>query len=193
VKAPERGEEGDELEQRIALAGGLGSLTLREEGPRLWARAELPDDGRGLYKVWLTGRNGRALLGTLVPETGGRLAAERTFTADALRRQGTWPVTGGTAELTFSFHNDGPPAGWTWERPNGEAFRDRCIRSAAAGLDRVLVRREGERWTMACPFAFDREFPLLPLFCFSRLKQWDKGLFCLFSFDADGAPLMPGK
>ena len=57
VKAPERGEEGDELEQRIALAGGLGSLTLREEGPRLWARAELPDDGRGLYKVWLTGRN----------------------------------------------------------------------------------------------------------------------------------------
>ena len=113
VKAPERGEEGDELEQRIALAGGLGSLTLREEGPRLWARAELPDDGRGLYKVWLTGRNGRALLGTLVPESGGRLAAERTFTADALRRQGTWPVTGGTAEHTFSFHNDGPPAGWT--------------------------------------------------------------------------------
>jgi hypothetical protein len=93
----------------------------------------------------------------------------------------------------LSFHNDGPPAGWTWERPNGEAFRDRCIRSAAAGLDRVLVRREGERWTMACPFAFDREFPLLPLFCFSRLKQWDEGLFCLFSFDADGAPLMPGK
>ena len=152
-----------------------------------------PGRAAGRWPGALQGLAARALLGTLVPEPGGRLAAERTFTADALRRQGTWPVTGGTAELTFSFHNDGPPAGWTWERPHGEAFRDRCIRSAAAGLDRVLVRREGERWTMACPFAFDREFPLLPLFCFSRLKQWDEGLFCLFSFDADGAPLMPGK
>lgn len=184
------------MEQRFALEGGRGSLNVREEGPRMVARAELPNDGRGLYKVWLVGRDGQMLLGTLMPDQAGRLSLERTLTADALRRQGVWPVTGGRAELVFAFREEkqqGAEPGWERARVPGILLQDVCIREAAAGLGSVLVHREGEAWTLACPFSFDKEFPLSVLFCFSRLKYLGEGLFCLFSFDKNGFPVVPGS
>lgn len=54
---------------------GGGTLSLEEEGLRVHLRAVCPDDGRGLYKVWVRGRGGSLLLGTLTPENG-RLAPE---------------------------------------------------------------------------------------------------------------------
>lgn len=181
------------MEQRFALEAGRGSLTVREEGPRMAARAELPNDGRGLYKVWLAGQGGQMLLGTLMPDQAGRLSLERTLTVDALRRQGVWPVTGGRAELVFAFREEQQAAevGWEQARVPGIVLQDVCIREAAAGLGRVLLRRDGEGWTLACPFSFDKEFPLSVLFCFSRLKYLGEGLFCLFSFDKNGVPVVP--
>ena len=87
--------------ERFSLDGGRGWLTLREEGGRVRLEAELPDDGRGLYKAWLLGRRGRALAGTFVPE-GGALRLRRVLSLDELRRQGAWPVTGARAELAFA-------------------------------------------------------------------------------------------
>lgn len=56
---------------------GGGTLTLEEEGTGSGCGPSAPDDGRGLYKVWVRGRGGSLLLGTLIPERG-RLALSRT-------------------------------------------------------------------------------------------------------------------
>ena len=37
---------------------GGGTLSLREEGPRVHLEAARPDDGRGLYKAWVRGQQG---------------------------------------------------------------------------------------------------------------------------------------
>ena len=88
----------EELEMR-----GGGVLRLRQEGPRLHIEAERPEDGRGLYKVWLHGdQGGKLLLGTLAPE-GGRLRLRRTLTVSALERAGCWPQLRAAAVLAFSF------------------------------------------------------------------------------------------
>ena len=107
------------MEQRFALDGGVGALSVREEGPRASIAAERPDDGRGLYKAYLRGRGGSVLLGTMTPENG-RLLVRRTFSLDELRRRGAWPVLGGAAELAFSFRGEEtPPQGWVWEEGDG--------------------------------------------------------------------------
>ena len=86
--------------ERFSLDGGRGWLTVREENGRVRAEAQLPDDGRGLYKAWLLAERDRALAGTFVPE-GGALKLRRALSLDELRREGAWPVTGGLAELAF--------------------------------------------------------------------------------------------
>ena len=70
--------------ERFSLDGGRGWLTVREENGRVRAEAQLPDDGRGLYKAWLLGERGRALAGTFVPE-GGALKLRRALSLDELR------------------------------------------------------------------------------------------------------------
>ena len=54
--------------ERFSLAGGQGWLTVEESGGRARCAAELPEDGKGLYKGYLCGTGGRALLGTFLPE-----------------------------------------------------------------------------------------------------------------------------
>ena len=56
--------------ERFSLAGGQGWLTVEESGGRARCAAELPEDGKGLYKGYLCGTGGRALLGTFLPEDG---------------------------------------------------------------------------------------------------------------------------
>ena len=73
--------------ERFSLAGGQGWLTVEESGGRARCAAELPEDGKGLYKGYLCGTGGRALLGTFLPEDG-RLKLRRTLSLDELRRQG---------------------------------------------------------------------------------------------------------
>ncbi|MCI9157167.1 MAG: hypothetical protein HFF44_09585, partial [Lawsonibacter sp.] len=52
------------MEEQMEMRGG-GTLTLRQDGPRVHLEAERPADGRGLYKVWLHGdQGGKLLLGT---------------------------------------------------------------------------------------------------------------------------------
>ncbi len=66
---------------------GGGTLSLEEEGLRVHLRAVCPDDGGGLYKVWVRGRGGSLLLGTLTPENG-RLALSRTLSRSTLGQAG---------------------------------------------------------------------------------------------------------
>ena len=86
------------MEERYALAEGKGRLTVRAAEGRVACEAMLPDDGRGLYKAYLSGPQGRFPLGALLPE-GGTLVLRRTLSVGELERRGVWPPTGGGVEL----------------------------------------------------------------------------------------------
>ena len=94
------------MEKRYPLAEGRGWLSVRQNGLRAECEAELPDDGCGLYKLYLRGAGGSYLLGTPMPE-GGRLRLRRTVTLDTLCRGQAWPPTGAAAELSFAFKPHG--------------------------------------------------------------------------------------
>ena len=182
--------------ERFSLDGGRGWLTLRDEGGRVRLEAELPDDGRGLYKAWLLGRRGRALAGTFVPE-GGALKLRRVLSLDELRRQGAWPVTGARAELAFAAGSSPsggrvpPPEGWRWENhPAGRMGESLLAR--AAGERPALYRREAWGFSLARPFDPGQPFPLTPLFCFAAVEKVGGGWHAVFPFRPGGCPRLPG-
>ena len=73
------------MEGSMEMRGG-GTLTFRQEGPRVRLQVRREADGRGLYKAWLRGDGGGAcLLGTLIPE-GGELQLCRTLSVEELER-----------------------------------------------------------------------------------------------------------
>ena len=179
------------MERQYRLEGG-GSLTVRADGPRAAVEAERPPDGRGLYKAYLRGPSGRALLGTLSPE-GGRLRIRRTLTLDALKRQGAWPPVGGELELAFSFGGEGIPAGWRRVDPGWLSFGEEALRAMAVRAGSALCREEGEGFTLAWPFSCTRPFPLPALFCLARGAELEGERHVLFHFGREGWPGLPGR
>ena len=181
--------------ERFSLDGGRGWLTVREENGRVRAEAQLPDDGRGLYKAWLLGERGRALAGTFVPE-GGALKLRRALSLDELRREGAWPVTGGLAELAFPAggrpggERPAPPPGWRREACPGGRMGEPLL-ARAAGEGPALYRREAEGFALAWPFAPGRPFPLTPLFCFASVERLGEGWYAVFPFRPGGCPRPP--
>ena len=143
------------MEERYALAEGKGRLTVRAAEGRVACEAMLPDDGRGLYKAYLSGPQGRFPLGALLPE-GGTLVLRRTLSVGELERRGVWPPTGGGVELAYPAqrHPAAPPAPPGWVR---EAQPGRRMGGDAAG---ALCRRGGRR--PAAPGG-GRIFPGAPL------------------------------
>ncbi len=183
------------METRLVLDGVGGSLTVREEGPRAVLEAARPDDGRGLYKVWLRGGRGDLLLGTLMPE-GGRLHLCRTLPVKELERLGLWPVERAESRLAFSFERppgreQGPPPGWSWERDPARLLGDALLRRSAGALRGTALRREGQGFALAARWAADREFPLTPLFCFAHLEELAGERWAVFHFSGRGCPVFP--
>ena len=174
------------MEGRFPLAEGRGWLAVREEKGRVKCTAQLPNDGKGLYKCWLTGPGGMALLGTFVPQ-GNSLGLERTLSVDELKRQGAWPPEGGQAVLAFSFGREQPlPRGWVREHAPGRLLGEPLLAQAAGGP--ALVRREAEGFSLAYPYRPDRPFPLTPLFCFARLEELEGRAYLRFPFKPGGCP-----
>lgn len=183
------------METRLALEREGGRLAVRQEGARAVLEAERQDDGRGLYKVWLTGRGRELLLGTLMPE-GGRLRLLRTLPIGELERQGLWPVERAESRLAFSFSGAGqpaPPPGWSWERDGARLLGDPLLRAAAGRLRRALFRREGEGFALAAPWRSGEEFPLTPLFCFAHPAELAGERWAVFHFSRRGCPVFPER
>lgn len=171
---------------KIPLAGG-GQLFIREENGLVCFEAVRPDDGRGLYKVWLRGGAGRMLLGTLVPEGGGLRLCRRVSKA-TLERGGCWPVSGGECVMAFAFEKEA--GGWRQENCPERLFKDESLRHMVAGRG-VLLRRETDGFCLGVRFDPGRPFPFAPLFCLARVEQVQGTLHALFCFDRDGNPLVP--
>ncbi|MFQ7853806.1 MAG: hypothetical protein ACLRIS_00335 [Flavonifractor plautii] len=174
--------------ERFSLAGGQGWLTVEESGGRARCAAELPEDGKGLYKGYLCGTGGRALLGTFLPEDG-RLKLRRTLSLDELRRQGAWPPTGARAELAFSAGSPGgphSPEGWHWEEAPARRMGNPCWPGRLAGAGAVPAGTGG--FSLAFPYAETRAFPLTPLFCFARVERMNGEFYAVFPFGPAAVP-----
>jgi len=164
----------------MQLTGG-GTLTLWEDGELVHLQVCRPDDRRGLYKVWVHGRQGRLLLGTLVPE-GGALRLYRRLTRNQLERDRCWPVTGGETVLAFSFGQDS----WVREEHPERLVKDLVLRQVLKG-QAMLLRRQESGFRLSASFDTARPFPLTPLFCLSKVK----GGYVIFFFDREGNPVVP--
>ena len=79
------------MERRFSLADERGWLTVAETGDRVVCAAQLPADGRGLYKCWLSGSEGKALVAKEGAEADRQIAindagiqnSDRVSTANA--------------------------------------------------------------------------------------------------------------
>ena len=169
---------------------GGGTLSLEEEGLRVHLRAVCPDDGRGLYKVWVRGRGGSLLLGTLTPENG-RLALSRTLSRSTLGQAGCWPVTGGNTVLVFPFteqSEEGEP--WRPEPDPARLCRDPLLRALLRGRT-GFSGQEGEARLLAAPFSDQKEFPLPVLFCLAQVEERAGRRWLVWRFDRAGNPVVP--
>ena len=181
--------EGQAVVEKIMLEGG-GTLSLREDGPRVHTEARRQNDGQGLYKVWLRGGGkGRLLLGTLVPE-GGELVLSRTLSRRTLEDAGCWPVAGGRAVMAYPFTEESAGE-WYWEEEPWKLVSDPVLVQAARSWGPMLVQRGGEEVRLAASFRGGGQFPLVPLFCFGTVGQIRGREYVIFLFDRQGTPKMP--
>lgn len=177
------------MERQYTLEGG-GSLTVQADGLRAVLTAERAADSRGLYKAYLRGPTGRALLGTLAPENG-QLRIRRTLTLDALERQGAWPPVGGELVLAFAFGGEKAPDGWCWMDPERLTFGEEALLAMAVRQGRMLFRRVDGGFQLAYPFSCARPFPLPGLFCLARPVALERERHVCFCFDRKGWPIVP--
>ena len=173
------------LEQWEIRLGGGGKLYLWEEGQLVQLRAFRPDDGRGLYKVWVRGAGGRLLLGTLVPEGKG-LGLQRRISRGQLERAGCWPVVGGETVLAFAFVQNG----WQWEKNPEYLVKDVVLSQVLKGKSVRIKRRQGG-FSLAAIFDTGRPFPVVPLFCLSVIERVEGDRCAVFFFDREGDPVPP--
>ena len=166
----------------VELDGG-GRLCIEEAGGFVCCEVTRPNDGRGIYKVWLDGNGDGFLLGTLVPE-GDALCLRRRVSRDSLVRAGCWPVGSGRCVLTFPFRR----SGWVRE-PTERRMTDPVLRQAARGLSALIWVQDGG-FRLAVPFECTCPFPLVPAFCFARVERVEGRLHAVFCFDGQGRPQM---
>lgn len=173
----------------MEMRGG-GVLNVGQEGPRVHLRAERPDDGGGLYKVWLRGeRGGKLLLGTLAPE-GGVLRLHRVLSVGELDRAGCWPGFRGETVLAFPFskQNDGK---WYCEQEPARLLDDGLLRQQAR--EPMLCRRGGEGFWLAAPFRTNQRVALEGIICLAKMERWPSGPHLVWSFDSAGRPKIPHR
>ncbi len=171
------------MSERISMVGG-GVLSVRQEGLRAHMEAERPEDGRGLYKVWLHGdHGGKFLLGTLVPE-GEVLHLRRTLSVGVLEQAGCWPQFRAEAALAFSFKERN--GDWYCEQHPERLVADPVLKAQLSGA--MLCRRERDGFSLSAPFRTDRPIRLPALFCLSRVERREGGTHLVWSFDRNGTP-----
>lgn len=170
------------MEQRWKLSGG-GELYSREAEERVVLRAESPDDGRGLYKVWLLGAGeGELLLGTLAPEQG-RLTLSRVMGRSELERAGCWPICGGRRVLVFPFEQSGR---WVPFRTGLADTRDPVLAKCLTGGEGLSFRTWGSGFQLAQRWPPQGPLVLAPMACMAQADE--EGL--VWTFDGRGWPVL---
>lgn len=165
----------------------FGVVTVRQEGEQILCQAIGPLEGHGLYKAWLCGSGGKALLGTLIPEGGG-LRLRRTLPLSQLKAQGIWPPTGAEMAQSYPYARSATPPGWQWTDCPGHLLGERSLSRSLQGMSRALLRRTGERFYLAFPCRPEEPFPIPSLFCLASVERLGEGLHYVFCFSRRGRP-----
>lgn len=171
------------MEWRFEGPGGM--VTVSQEGGSALCRASRMKSDDSIYKAWLLGEQGRALLGTLIPE-GECLRLRRTIPVAQLERQGAWPPL--RSEIVRMGEDRPPPAPWRWEHHPGARLGDPLLARCLEGVERALICEEGDGLRLALPLLPDQPFPLPPLFCLGRVERLEDAFWVAFSFDREGHP-----
>ncbi len=161
---------------------------MRQEGEKAICQAIGRPDNEGLYKAWLCGETGRALLGTLIPE-GGALRLRRSVSIASLKEKGAWPPVGAEIVMAYPFAPEEPPSEqWSWTDCPCRMFEDRLISHALRGLNRALVKRDADGFFLAAPYAPNCPFPIPPLFCLGWMERLGGRWYVVFRFSRQGVP-----
>ena len=173
------------MEQILNMQGG-GTLTLHREGNQIHMEARRPEDGQGLYKVWLANRRGgRLLLGTLAPEGDG-LSLRRTLSISELERAGCWPLEEAQAPLAFPFAG---PGRWYCEPRPWTLVSDPVLKGQ---LRRPMLCSRGEDgFSLAAPLDPAAPVPLNALFCLARPERVEGRPHLVWTFSPEGRPRLP--
>ena len=168
--------------------GPNGAVTVRKEEERAVCQAIRTTDGGGLYKAWLYGASGKALLGTLIPE-GGALRLRRVLEIAALERQGAWPPTGAEVVLAYPFAPEVPlPSDWCWTDCPQRLIEDAVVSRCLHGVRRALLKRDMDGFFLAFPWSRHEAFPIPPLFCLSHIEMISGRRYVVFRFSRQGCP-----
>lgn len=165
-----------------------GAVTVRQDGGRAICQAISRAGESGIYKAWLQGEGGRALLGTLIPE-GGALRLHRSMEIRQLMSQGVWPPTGANIDMAYAFTPEAqPPHGWSWTNCPGQLMEERVLREVLRSTRRGLLCRDLEGFCLAFPYSARQPFPIPPLFCLSQLERLEGDWYTVFRFSRQGRP-----
>ncbi|MCD7945006.1 MAG: hypothetical protein LUF81_00055 [Clostridiales bacterium] len=148
------------------VSGGVcvGRAEYEESQLHLWFRCRLP--GRQeVCKLWLVGNGRRLLLGTPAPQGDG-LYLERSLTHSSLKEAGVYPPERVELEMTQAGPDSERLQSSLPIRPS-----DPVIAAALAAERPGQWQRVGDRWQVAYPWQLGQPMPLLPLFCFARVRQ----------------------
>lgn len=165
-----------------------GGVTVHQEGDRALCQAIGCPEGEGLYKAWLVGKEGRALLGTLIPE-GGALRLRRNVPISVLKEKGAWPPAGAEIVMAYPFAPEAPPsAQWRWQDCPCRLFADPFLSHALREINRALIKRDMDGFFLAVPYASNCPFPIPALFCLGRLERMGGRWYAVFRFSRQGVP-----
>ena len=155
-----------------------GEVRVREDG---CVTAECGRREDGLYRAYLTGTSGRALIGVLEPH-GASLRASRRFSRGELASLGT--LRGGQAVCSFLFDET------DWQRITPpHFFAEARLERERAACSGALFRREGKRRFLALPYSPDAPFPIPELFCLARMRTVHGRCCAVYCVDAAGNPI----
>ena len=160
-----------------------GELTLNKENlyTRFHVRCCLP--GGGLWCVWAVGEKGELRLGVLEPcgdraEICRRFSEQMTQPVGALLRGELRPVIKREESRWKGVSEMAHQTPWLQQLRN------------CAG---VMVCMDKRRYSLAVPYAQDRPFPLLSLFCFADIQCISGKRYAVFAFDERNQPVFPEK
>lgn len=149
-------------------------------------RCARPD--AGLYKAYLSGSEGQALLGTPIPE-GNCLMLNRTLTHHAMKTAGVFPPL--RCELVLYSVNgttSSAQKGWRFARSDDLNALTSALGQRFRNQPQLWYARRPNGFALAIPWRLGQEIPVLPLICFAKMKYLDGRTFLQFEFDEMGKP-----
>ena len=147
---------------------------------RFSVRGSLPE--AGLWCAWAIGERGELRLGILEP------CGEEAFLCRRFSQRLTAPLgrmlRGELRPVTKTVQE-----GWSLLREN--PFQTPWLRKQLQHISGAMICTEHEVRYLALPYEPKQPFPLVPLFCFAKVREIQGRQYAVFAFDREEFPSFP--